>query len=192
MTCALDICNAALGELGLAPIPGIDAEGNDRQRMCARLYHPVRRDSLCRAVWRWACAEHVLRASGAKDGCGRDRFPLPGDALRLLGVHQVVEGPWCVQMRAIMCHSLDGTLKVDIIRDAEDLEAAPPQFCRLMVVRLALKLAPVLTIGTPPELLERLKREAEGIVDAVRPTLAEYRDILAQEIANNLTRRPRG
>lgn len=177
---ALDICNAALLELGKTPIPGIDRLGTDAQRMCAMWYHPIRREALCLAVWRFAAGEYKLLPSGpAVDG--RHQYNLPDDCIRVLGVYLQPED-WMLQGRTIWAATNGRAIRCDLVRDTEDLEAAPPAFVRLLTVMLARRLTPCLLGHIPPDLYTRLDNEKIAIVEAVRPTLREYREYVTNKI----------
>lgn len=131
----LDICNLALAKLGQEPIksPYIYSASNAAviQRACCAAYHPNRRTLLCEQKPTFA----ICSASLLSDSI--DRFHLPDDAMRVVGVDTGADC-WYVETatRTLVVPGRHAVI-VRYVYDCEDVTRFSPEFVESFVAALA-------------------------------------------------------
>ena len=128
----LDICNLALAKLGQEPIESICPFGSSAlQRACYSSYHPTRRTALCEQKPAFA----ICSASLLSDSI--DRFHLPDDAMRVVGVDSGADC-WYVETatRTLVVPGRHAVI-VRYVYDCEDVARFSPEFVDSFVAALA-------------------------------------------------------
>ena len=131
----LDICNLALAKLGQEPIesPYLYSTSNAAviQRACVSAYHPTRRTLLCEQKPAFA----ICSASLLSDSI--DRFHLPDDAMRVVGVDTGADC-WYVETatRTLVVPGRHAVI-VRYVYDCEDVTRFSHEFVESFVTALA-------------------------------------------------------
>lgn len=170
MSSAINICSAALLQLGKSPISSFEEPG-DLARICANIY-PFERDSILREhIWNCAVKRVVLAPlAGAPVFGYRTQFALPGDFLRLVSVGDVyvdrasVTDSWRVMGRNIMAPG--SALSIEYVWRNEDESTWDAKLQELMIARMLWKLAYPLTQST--SLRDELKSEYKELARTAR------------------------
>ena len=132
----LDICNLALAKLGQEPIesPYLYSTSNVAviHRACVSAYHPNRRTLLCEQKPAFA----ICSASLLSDSI--DRFHLPDDAMRVVGVDTGAADCWYVETatRTLVVPGRHAVI-VRYVYDCEDVTRFSPEFVESFVAALA-------------------------------------------------------
>lgn len=170
MSSAINICSAALLQLGKSPISSFEEPG-DLARICANLY-PFERDSILREhIWNCALKRVVLAPLVASPVFGyASQFALPGDCLRLVSVGdtRVDEAPQVTSWRVIGRNILaaGSALSIEYVWRNEDESTWDAKLQELMIARMLWKLAYPLTQST--SLRDELKSEYMALARTAR------------------------
>jgi len=170
MSSAINICSAALLQLGKSPISSFEEPG-DLARICANIY-PFERDSILREhIWNCAVKRVVLAPLAQSPVFGyRSQFGLPGDFLRLVSVGDVrvdmasETSSWRVMGRNIMAPG--SALSIEYVYRNEDESTWDAKLQELMIARMLWKLAYPLTQSA--SLRDELKSEYAALAKMAR------------------------
>ena len=159
-----EICNAALGRLGEAPILSLTDTGATA-RACA-LHFKMTRDAVLRSHrWNFACKRGALAEMGTAPLFGWDHaYQLPADFLRVVEVNESEDGagnPWAVEQDQLLTN--DDAVNLVYVYRLEDASKFDPLFNEALACKLAEKLA------------STLRGSSSGTVDFA----AEYERIVA-------------
>lgn len=145
----LDICNAALVDLGEEPIQNLN-DSIKVARLCNQRW-PAVRDAVLRAhTWNCATFEVELKAVDNPSINSAYAFPLPEDCLRVQMLRdegQDMADGWEVQGRLVLCEER-GPLELTYTRCMEDPRYYDALLVEAMTARLAATLAYPLTAST--------------------------------------------
>ena len=132
----LDICNLALAKLGQEPIESphrySDTDAAVIQRACTAAYHPIRRTLLCEQKPAFAICSASLLSNSI------DRFRLPNDAMRVVGVYTGAADCWYVETatRTLVVPGRHAVI-VRYVYDCEEVTRFSPEFVESFVAALA-------------------------------------------------------
>lgn len=145
---AVEICNAALDQLGVDRIQSLEDESS-RAELCSARFAIVRDAVLGERAWRFAIGRHEIAEDGESPayGYGR-RFPLPSIVVQVLEVSDGADdlSDW-QREGAFLLANAEGPIFIRSVDQVEDVALWPAVFCSAVVARLAAELCIPLTEG---------------------------------------------
>lgn len=176
-TSEVEICNYALGELGVDPITSLTDDTSKRAQQCNRIYGPTRDELLQLHDWHWARKRVALNKLSDTPAFGYSaQFQLPTDFLRIVEISP-----------AGVVHSITGTvletdeaaIKILYVWRVTDPLTFSPLFVSALTYKLAERLAKPLTGDL--NLKQMMKNRYDELFtssagrDSSSDTLQEYR-----------------
>lgn len=144
-TSAVDICNSALGKLGVEAIVAL-ADSNTRAILCNQVYNKIRDKVLRSHPWKFACYRDTWTVDATAPSFGYDyRYPIAASCLRVLDVDTtldwLVEGAWLYTND----NGASSLLGVKYIKLITDVTLFDTNFAEALALALAADMAYPLT-----------------------------------------------
>lgn len=137
MPSLVDLCNVALGRVGIDPI--VDLSSTVWGRRCNTIWPTVRDEMLRLDDWSFAITRANLPASTEKPANVFNwRYPLPNDLVRLLAIQPC--GDWSIEGNAILTNKT-APLSIMYVHIVENPNEYPPDFFSAAAFRLAIELS---------------------------------------------------
>lgn len=183
-TSEVAICNLALSRLKQEPITQMDPATDKVSQICSQWYHQKRQEVLRAHTWNFATA--IVQLSPASDAEPIFGFShaylLPTDWLRYLGRYDDFgsripgsDGDYDIQGRYYVMNGEDNeSINLKYIKDFQTVQQMDPLFRALLVLELAIVMAPNFSSGE----------------SRVQSLMAEYKDVKAQATAIDGQERP--
>lgn len=171
ITSKVDICNLALGHLGITDtIANIDTPTNSKERTFALWYDVVRKTLLKNVVPNFALArDTVAQIPGTPTFGYAFKYAYPSNAVKLLGVGNIedkLEERIAVEGGIIYTDEDSSTgLNVRFIKNVTDVTAMSPEFQLLLSLYLAEKVCLAITQSTTKQaaITKKLPREMSSV-----------------------------
>ena len=170
---AVEICNIALGHLGVDPILSF-TDGTTPSRTCGTFYDQARQKVLTDSEWSFAILRRELAKSATPPDFGYStKFKLPSDCLTVIeafdkstiGISPATTPnttEWQVESGYVMCDA--EILKIRYIADVPDAALFSAGFTQTLAAYLAYQMAGKLTgtRGLKTDMWQLYKQELEG------------------------------
>ncbi len=167
-TSVVEICNAALSDLGEDPIMSL-TDASKAARLCNQRWPGVRDAVLRSHTWNSCMARASLAAALEAPAGWAARYPLPGDCLRVVAVAASGRAltNWEITARDLMCDA-DAPVDITYVSRETDPSVYDATLCEVLSARLAAVMAYPLTASTSLSQVkwaeyEAKLREARGL-----------------------------
>lgn len=188
----VDICNIALDVLNEPPISSLDTPSNKAEKLMARHYDQVRRETLAKFVWNFAKKRAVLARSGTPAFDYDDAYKLPSDYVRFVSVGGANEISYTnlydVEGDDILVNNGgSSSLKLRYVSDFTDVTKFSPLFVKLFTLYLAEAISYKLT-GTQAN-VERVNKQIEIHEKKAKSVEGQERPPKKREVSRSLAAR---
>lgn len=199
------ICNLALSLLKQGPVTNIDIPSTDTESLCKLHYPQQRRATLRSHVWNFAIKRVILAANATAPLFGfSTAYDLPPDFIRFLTRHTELGDPLPSSFAEGVNYQLENgqllteanltasnSLNMRYIFDQEDLLRWDALAIDLLVLNLALKLAP--SYKSAPRAIQNLKDQLRELKSEAKAIDGQERPPIRRQVSKGLfARRNRG